>query len=360
VLTNVVTSGAALAVWFFISSGAASPTSNLTVYLLGLGTTAGVAAMAAALIRPIRRAGISLNWRFQPRHPAVKQLVRLSGWTVGFAASNQVALLAVLTLARGSGEGAVSAYQYAFIFFQLPYGLIAVSIMTTVLPELSEAARNHDVDQYRDRFREGLGLLLVFLLPAAGALMFLGRPLIQVLLERGNFDHADTVETSRMLAGFAIGLPAFAVFLYCMRAFYALRNTRLPFYLNLFENFLNVLLVVPLVAIWDSIGLSLAYSIAYWVAAGVAIVVLNRKVPDLLGWSSAKIFTKSVVVAVVITLVGYAVDLAFQERVGPILQVVIPAAVVGPILVALVTIVKPLGFEDLNAAIRRRVNSRTG
>jgi putative peptidoglycan lipid II flippase len=145
-----------------------------------------------------------------------------------------------------------------------------------------------------------------------------------------------------------------------MRAFYALRNTRLPFYLNLFENFLNVLLVVPLVAIWDSIGLSLAYSIAYWVAAGVAIVVLNRKVPDLLGWSSAKIFTKSVVVAVVITLVGYAVDLAFQERVGPILQVVIPAAVVAPIFVTLVTLVKPLGFEELNAAIRRRVNSRTG
>ena len=43
------------------------------------------------------------------------------------------ALLVILTLARGSGEGAVSAYQYAFIFFQLPYGLIAVSIMTAIL-----------------------------------------------------------------------------------------------------------------------------------------------------------------------------------------------------------------------------------
>ncbi len=229
VLTNVITAGAALAVWALISSGATNDTSNLTVYVLGLGTTAGVAAMAAALVRPIRKAGIDLRWKFQPKHPAVKRLMRLSGWTVGFAASNQVALLLVLTLARGSGAGAVSAYQYAFIFFQLPYGLIAVSIMTTVLPELSEAAKDHDVERYQQRFREGLGLLLVFLLPAAGALMFLGKPLIEVLLERGNFSAQDTIETTRMLAGFSIGLPAFAVFLYCMRAFYALRNTRLPF-----------------------------------------------------------------------------------------------------------------------------------
>ena len=47
----------------------------------------------------------------------------------------------MLTLARGAGVGAVSAYQYAFIFFQLPYGLIAVSLMTAVLPELATAAR---------------------------------------------------------------------------------------------------------------------------------------------------------------------------------------------------------------------------
>ena len=54
---------------------------------------------------------------------------------MGFAVANQIALIVVLTVARGAGIGAVSAYQYAFIFFQLPYGLIAVSLMTAVLPE---------------------------------------------------------------------------------------------------------------------------------------------------------------------------------------------------------------------------------
>jgi putative peptidoglycan lipid II flippase len=172
VLTNVVISAAALSVYFFL--GDEGPSSMRTVWVLGLGTTAGIAAMAVALLPAVRRSGTELKWRFQPRHPAIRSVVRLSGWTVGFAVANQIALIIVLTLARGVGVGAVSAYQYAFIFFQLPYGLIAVSLMTAVLPELATAARNQDHQMFAERFHEGLGLLLTFMLPAAGAYLFIG------------------------------------------------------------------------------------------------------------------------------------------------------------------------------------------
>ena len=93
---------------------------------------------------------MELTWSFQPRHPAIRSVLRLSGWTVGFAVANQIALVIVLTLARGAGTGAVSAYQYAFIFFQLPYGLIAVSLMTAVLPELATAASDGDNERFAD------------------------------------------------------------------------------------------------------------------------------------------------------------------------------------------------------------------
>ena len=103
VLTNVVISLAALSVFFFLDPSIDGPDTMRTVYVLGLGTTAGVAAMAVALLPAIRRAGVVLSWDFRPRHPAVRQVLRLSGWTVGFAVANQVALLIVLTFARGAG-----------------------------------------------------------------------------------------------------------------------------------------------------------------------------------------------------------------------------------------------------------------
>jgi putative peptidoglycan lipid II flippase len=341
VLTNLITSAAALAVWWLIASGHTDDESTLTVYLLGLGTTAGVAAMALALVPSLRRAGVELRWRFAPRHPAVRQVLRLSGWTVGFAASNQVALLVVLTLARGSGEGAVSAYQYAFIFFQLPYGLIAVSIMTTILPDLSEAAKQHDVPAFRERFREGLAVLLTFLLPAAGA-----------------YTAQDTRDTAKMLAGFSLGLPAFAVFLYCVRAFHARRNTRTPFWLNLFENTLNVALVVPFIAAFGQVGLSLAYSAAYWVAAVAAVVVLNRHVRGLLTWRSLGMFVRGTLVAVFVIAAVFAVFRTVRPQVGPVVEIAVSLGVAVVVFAAATWALRPHGFtetvEDFREGFARR------
>ncbi|MCO5317244.1 MAG: murein biosynthesis integral membrane protein MurJ [Microthrixaceae bacterium] len=365
VLTNLVTTVAGLAVWWLVSNGHTGDDSTLTVYLLGLGTTAGVASMAAALLPSIRRAGIDLRWRFQPRHPAVRKVLRLSGWTVGFAAANQVALLVILTLARGSGEGAVSAYQYAFIFFQLPYGLIAVSIMTAILPDLSEAARAHDVIAFREKFIEGLAVLLTFLLPAAGAYLFLGEPLVELLLQRGSFTAEDTRLTARMLAGFSIGLPFFATFLYCVRAFHARRNTRTPFWLNLFENTLNVALVVPFVALFDEPGLSLAYSAAYVVAAIGAVLVLNRHVHRTLTLRGLAVFGRGVLVSLLVVAASATVTLWLRHvvGVGPLLQILVTLAVAVPVFAAGTWVLRPHGFDDtiqtLVAGLRRR-SGRSG
>lgn len=362
VLTNVVTSLAGVAVWWLIANDKTQDDSLLTVYLLGLGTTAGVASMAAALVPSIRRAGIDLRWSFKPRHPAVRKVLRLSGWTVGFAAANQVALLTVLTLARGSGEGAVSAYQYAFIFFQLPYGLIAVSIMTAILPDLSEAARAHDVIAFREKFREGLAVLLTFLLPAAGAYLFLGEPLIELLLQRGSFTAQDTQATARMLAGFSLGLPFFAVFLYCVRAFHARRNTRTPFWMNLFENTLNVVLVLPFIALFDEPGLSLAYSVAYLVAAVVAVVILNRHVRHTITWRGLTIFIRGFVVAALVVAVSAAVAwwLRNGTDAGAILEILVTLAVAVPVFGLATWVLRPHGFEDAIDTFVRGVRRRTG
>lgn len=353
VLTNIVISAAALFVYSFVDTGSET---MRTVWVLGLGTTAGIAAMAIVLLPAVRRSGTELHWSFQPRHPAIRSVLKLSGWTVGFAVSNQIALVIVLTIARGVGVGAVSAYQYAFIFFQLPYGLIAVSLMTAVLPELATAARDHDDQRFAERFHEGLGLLLTFMLPAAGAYLFIGRPLIELLLQRGEFDGAATATTSQMLVGFSLGLPAFAIFLYCVRAFHARRNTRTPFYLNLFENALNVALVVPLVAVFDSTGLSAAYSAAYWVAAVLALLMLNRHVPGLVQWPWIRPLGRSVLVGAAV-LVWIGVAGTYLDLTGPVSQVAVAVVVGGAVFAAATVLARPPGFEpiaDRVGALTRR------
>lgn len=252
----------------------------LLAAIIGLGTTAGVAAMTLALWPSVRRAGIKLRFNFDWRHPAVRHVSRQSGWTLGYVISNQVALAMVMLLAFGD-EARLSAYNAAFVFFQLPHGLIAVSLMTTLVPELSSAAAQENWETFRERFSNGIRLMALAILPAATGYLVLARPIVSSLLERGALSGASAQLTAEALGGFAVGLFGFSVYLYTLRGFYALRDTRTPFFLNLGENALNVVFAFILTPWLGVRGLALAYAFAYTIAAVAALVVLHRRVGGL-------------------------------------------------------------------------------
>lgn len=248
--------------------------------LLGLGTTAGIALMTIVTLPALRQAGVRLRFRPNWRHPAVRKVVKLSGWTFGYVAANQVALIAVQNLAR-PGSGGVTAYVNAFMFFQLPHALLAVSITTTFVPELARSVQRHDRSQFLQRTSIGLRSIAALTVPASIGFLVLSRPLVAAALERGNFDAADTVTTSRALAGFAVGLFGFSAYLFILRGFYAHQDTRTPFVVNVVENAINVVLAVVLVRFYDVLGLGLAYGIAYLLAAALALNVLHYKIGGL-------------------------------------------------------------------------------
>lgn len=248
--------------------------------LLGLGTTAGIVAMTLVLWPAVHRAGVRLRWRPNWRHPAVRQVASLSGWTLGYVVANQVALVLVAILA-GRRDGDWTSYTTAFVFFQLPHGLFAVSLMTTLAPDLASFATRRDMAAYRERFGLGLRLLSLVILPASVGYALLARPLVATLLERGQFGGGATDRTAEVLAAFAVGLLGFSIYLFTVRGFYALKDTRTPFWLNLAENLIHVGLGAALVVPLFAQGLALAYSVAYAVVAVAALAALGRRVGGL-------------------------------------------------------------------------------
>lgn len=286
ILNNVVV----IAVLLAFASVAGSDTSLAEVaddrgllLLLGLGTTAGIVTMTVALWPAIRHAGIHLRFHPAWRHPAIRTVARLSGWTIGYAVANQIALFVVLALANGEGPGSVSAYTYAFIFFQLPHGLFAVSIMTTFMPDLAGLAAVGDLQGFRERFGLGLRLLTLVVLPAAVGYIVLARPLVAMLLERGAFGGASSQLTAEVLVAFSLGLLGFSVYLLVLRGFYAFKDTRTPFLLNLVENGVNIGAALALVGVLGVQGLALAYALAYSVGAVLSLAALRRRIGGLDG-----------------------------------------------------------------------------
>jgi putative peptidoglycan lipid II flippase len=244
-------------------------------------------------------------------------MLRLSGWTIGYVVTNQLALLFVLLLAKTGEAGDVSAYIYSYAFYQVPHGLLAVSIMTTMTPELARRVTANDNAGFRRDFALGLRYLVLLILPASALFVVLAQPMVGILAF-GNFSAHDAAVTADVLQAFAVSLVPFSIYLYALRAFYAHQNTRTPFFLNLFENGANVVLAVLLFAPLGVQGLALAWSGAYAIAAVATLVVLVRRHGSLrdagLGAATARAAAATLVLALVAAPIAGAIGLASPAR----------------------------------------------
>jgi putative peptidoglycan lipid II flippase len=282
-ITNNVVCVAVL-LWFAAIDPAPSlgsvsaPTSRLL--LLGLGTTAGVALQALVVAPSLVRAGaLRLRWRFDLRDDAVRAVGRLSTWTLGIVVTNQIALAVVLALAFGiGGNGPVSAYTYGWAFMQMPYAVVAVSVMGAVTPELARHWTRKDLASFAQRFGTGLRGTMGIILPAAVGLVVLAQPLVALLLYRGH-GHGHLL-AGTVLAVLAAGLPGFVCFQFAIRGLQSMQRARDAFWLYVFENGCNVAIALAIGR--HSIGaLTSSVSIAYSVGAVAALVVVRRRAGSL-------------------------------------------------------------------------------
>ncbi len=293
--------------------------------LLGAGTTAGVALQALLLVPSYARAGLGrvrLHW--DPGHEAVRTVLRLGLWTFGFVVANQVALYVVLALAVGAkGDATVSSYTYAYTFMQMPFAVVAVSVMSAVTPDLSRFWALNDVAGFRRRFTQGLRAVLSIILPAAVGMLLLAKPAVALLLGHGAATAQQTAGAGAALAIMAAGLPGFCSFLFVVRALQSMQRTNVAFWLYLVENGLNIILALALVHSMSIRGLAVSLSVAYSVAAVLGVGVLRGWLGNLGGrraWaplrgSAFSTLVMGVVVLVVSNLSGASHGFGLSVRV---------------------------------------------
>lgn len=211
--------------------------------VLATGTTLGVVAQMATCLPPL----IKMKWRWRLsidwHHPALRRLYAKMVPVVGYVIVNLAGISfrnAVSFAARTEPSGAgPSALQYAWMFYQLPYGVFAVALATAIFPELSEHAAHRDWTAFKRQFSRGLRANAALVIPAAAMLVALAFPLAQ-LYEAGAFSASAVPLVASVLATWGLGLFSFAAYMYTMKAFYALQDTRTPMFTNVFATAIQV------------------------------------------------------------------------------------------------------------------------
>ena len=220
---------------------------------------------------------------FDLADPAVRQI----GWLMlprmfGLAVW-QINFLINKNIGSGLPAGSITSLAVGFQIFTFPQAAIAQAIAIAVFPTLAAQAARGEKDLLRGTLAQALNLTLFLALPATLGLLFLGRPIIALLFEGGEFTSYSTTLAAWALTWYAVGLIGHSVVEVITRAFYALKDTRTPVVVGAAAMILNVifsLAFVRLFSAWGWLphgGLALSNSLATGIEmVGLALILRGR------------------------------------------------------------------------------------
>ena len=228
--------------------------------------------------RQLRSLGLGLEMSGSGRtvEGGIREIVYLMGPRIVMLGAIQAADIFVLRFGSGLAEGAVTSYFYGYTLMQLPETLLGTAIAIVVFPTMAELFNEQRLAAMKALAITALRIIWVLTVPAAIALLLVGRPAIQLFLERGAFTALSTELVYATVAIFSVRIVAEATVEIVARLFYARHNTRTPMISYIIWFIVNVLLLYLLVPSLGTRGMALASSAAFTLLAAL-LYWLNRR-----------------------------------------------------------------------------------
>ena len=265
--------------------------------LLAAGSALGTATQSLILVWSLWRAGFRWRFRLDLRGSGFGEAARSALWMMVYIVVAQAALLVSTNVATRAGARAaeeeggpgagLAAYKFAEVVFQLPYAIIAVSVITALLPRMSAHVADGRRDLLRADFSRGLRVASALLVPLSVAMLVFAVPGAVLLFAYGSTGPDDARRIGLVLMVFAVMVVPFTLFQLQMRVFYALGDTRTPGLLAVPAGLVQAAAAVGLLALLPArhvvFWLPVSYGLFYVVGTAGATLVLRRRLGGMDG-----------------------------------------------------------------------------
>ncbi|GHD35403.1 murein biosynthesis integral membrane protein MurJ [Nocardiopsis kunsanensis] len=336
--------------------------------LLGAGTASGMALQALVLFVALTRTGYRWRPRLDLRGSGLSEAVRTAGWMMLYTFLTQAGLWITTNIANAANVAAVedpdaavgagiTAYNLAYQLFQLPYAIIAVSLITVLLPRMSAHADDHDWPMVRSDFSRTLRISAFVLVPMGFAIALFAQPLSILAFARGSISVDDAANIGQILTVMALGLVPFTIFQLMLRVFFAMGDTRTPAMIaiaNLAVHaalaFTSYMLLPPAYVVT---GVAAGFMVSFLSGLIIAGNIISHRLGGLDGKHIIGTLLRLHVAALPSVAAGLGVLHLFDTYVGPGLVSYIGAPVVGCVLGALLFLgtARLLRIQELTSAV---------
>ena len=267
-----------------------------------------VAATTQLLVQLPGLRGVRLSVHPNWRHPVVRRILQLYAPVVLSIVISNVGIVIDRNLASRTAPEAITWMSKATFLIQLPLGLVSMAISLAVLPTLSQIDARERLHDFKRTLSLGLRLVLVVIIPAAAGLFVLGKPIIALIFQHGEFTPEDTLQSWRALRYYLPGLPFAAIDLPLVFAFYAQKDTVTPVIVGIL-GVLFYLAVGPALAFalgWGFLGLVVANSVQLIGHALIMLLLFVRRFGGLGDYGVLKTTAKATIASLLAGLASYS------------------------------------------------------
>lgn len=343
----------------YIPLSHASP--DLALLVLAVGTTLGVAAQFVVQVPALLKTGYKWEPVISLKDPAIMETVKIAVPTLIFIVGNLIAYSCRNAFSLVGGDEGPATLNYAWMWFQLPYGVVAVSLSRAMFTEMSDVAGREDWESLRSYVNRGIRGTLFLVIPLAGLVFVMAGSLIQIF-QAGAFNQDDVYTVSSILRLWVVGLPMYSVLMYLYNTFASIRKF-MPFaILNCVLVLLQVLLYWLLCrpGVLSLAGVPVADCCYYLAGAVAGVLLLEHFVGSVGARSVLWLGVRSLVATFVgcAAVIGFLAVFPLQPSIGAALLQIVIGGVGG--LVLIFGICKLMRIEEMSIVdgILSRVTSR--
>ena len=255
-----------------------------------------------------------MRFRKDWRGVGLDKALKLASWMFLFVLISQAGFLATVNIATRAAVAADAAgvaygvgytpYANAYLILLLPHSIVTISIVTALLPKLSELVIDKKVDELKIKLATALRLVGIVTVPASLFFLLFGERVAEAIFF--GISELDAIYIGRVLSAMALGLIPLSINLVLIRGLNAFENTKYQVISNLVVNLiavgLSVVSYLKMEARSVTVGLGIAFTASYWVEIFVTYLLLRKYIGAMALGSLALFYLKLVLAASIAVL----------------------------------------------------------
>lgn len=188
----------------------------------------------------------------------------------------QLTLICISSMASFGGSKAITTLQYSYALYLLPLGVIGIGPALVIFPHLSQLFHSKENALFARALTQALSITFFFGGFVAVLLGVLGREVIFILYQRGEFSASDARAVYILLIWYLVSLPFTCMTEILTRAFYACQSFFRPLEILFFTLPATLLAAWALMPVLHTEGLVVSFSFFNILQTAFLVAVLWR------------------------------------------------------------------------------------